>query len=186
MDGLLDEHELPTDAGVGEHLDEVLVAVVDRPVGAELRFQRLPDGTTDLDAVVGAYPIDIDGDGHVDLAVLRIGGVDVVTSVYLFHELPRNAVTTVDYVRGIVDDDYLRGSNSRRARHRSAARAEQDQASSFRLLLADDRGPRCVYQQSRVYCNELSAIHLDSPSPVQWLGSSLRTMAVGSATNVQQ
>ncbi|HEU4862849.1 MAG TPA: CRTAC1 family protein [Candidatus Limnocylindria bacterium] len=44
------------------------------PVGAELRFQRLPDGTTDLDAVVGAYPIDIDGDGHVDLAVLRIGG----------------------------------------------------------------------------------------------------------------
>ncbi len=26
----------------------------------------------------GAYPIDIDGDGHVDLAVLRVGGIDLL------------------------------------------------------------------------------------------------------------
>ncbi len=29
---------------------------------------------TDLAAVIGAYPLDIDGDGNVDLAVLRVGG----------------------------------------------------------------------------------------------------------------
>ena len=34
---------------------------------------RLPDPTTDLDAVTGAYPLDIDGDGVTDLAVLRHG-----------------------------------------------------------------------------------------------------------------
>lgn len=44
------------------------------PLGGALRFERVPARTTDLEAVVGAYPIDIDGDGQVDLAVLRIGG----------------------------------------------------------------------------------------------------------------
>ena len=33
--------------------------------------------TTDLTEVTGAYPIDIDSDGHIDLVVLRVGG-DVV------------------------------------------------------------------------------------------------------------
>ena len=32
-----------------------------------------PAAATDLDAVTGAYPLDIDGDGLVDLAVLRLG-----------------------------------------------------------------------------------------------------------------
>ncbi|HSK53364.1 MAG TPA: CRTAC1 family protein [Clostridia bacterium] len=43
------------------------------PVGGSLRFARLADSATDLDAVTGAYPIDIDSDGHLDLAVLRLG-----------------------------------------------------------------------------------------------------------------
>jgi hypothetical protein len=43
------------------------------PIGGELRFSRVADPTTDLTDVVGAYPIDIDGDGPVDLAVLRQG-----------------------------------------------------------------------------------------------------------------
>ncbi len=43
------------------------------PVGGALRFERVSSATTDLSDVVGAYPIDIDGDGTVDLAVLRIG-----------------------------------------------------------------------------------------------------------------
>jgi hypothetical protein len=43
------------------------------PVGGELRFVRVPAPTTDLTRVVGAYPIDIDGDGRIDLAVLRLG-----------------------------------------------------------------------------------------------------------------
>jgi hypothetical protein len=43
------------------------------PVGGALRFRQEPSPVTDLDAVTGAYPLDIDGDGHIDLAVLRRG-----------------------------------------------------------------------------------------------------------------
>jgi hypothetical protein len=42
-------------------------------VGGALRFTQLPDAATDLNEVTGAYPLDIDGDGHTDLAVLRVG-----------------------------------------------------------------------------------------------------------------
>ena len=41
--------------------------------GGPLRFARLPSAATDLTDVTGAYPIDIDGDSHLDLAVLRVG-----------------------------------------------------------------------------------------------------------------
>ena len=41
--------------------------------GGALRFEPVPSETTDLDAVTGAYPLDVDGDGIVDLAVLRLG-----------------------------------------------------------------------------------------------------------------
>ncbi len=44
------------------------------PVGGALRFRQEPSAVTDLEAVTGAYPLDIDGDGHTDLAVLRRGG----------------------------------------------------------------------------------------------------------------
>jgi hypothetical protein len=46
----------------------------DSPIGGSLRFAPLPSPVTDLAGVNGAYPIDIDGDGHVDLVVLRNGG----------------------------------------------------------------------------------------------------------------
>ncbi|MDP8905160.1 MAG: CRTAC1 family protein [Chloroflexota bacterium] len=42
-------------------------------VGGRLRFERLSSPPTDLPAVTGAYPLDIDGDGLLDLAVLRRG-----------------------------------------------------------------------------------------------------------------
>jgi hypothetical protein len=45
----------------------------DSPVGGALHFTRLADPATDLVGVVGAYPIDIDGDGITDLVVLRNG-----------------------------------------------------------------------------------------------------------------
>ena len=38
-----------------------------------LRFAALPDSGVADDGVTGAYPLDIDGDGHMDLAVLRLG-----------------------------------------------------------------------------------------------------------------
>jgi enediyne biosynthesis protein E4 len=45
----------------------------DSPIGGALRFTRVPDPATDLVRVTGAYPIDIDGDGIVDLVLLRNG-----------------------------------------------------------------------------------------------------------------
>ena len=43
-------------------------------VGGALSFERLASPITDLTAVTGAYPLDIDGDGLLDLVVLRRGG----------------------------------------------------------------------------------------------------------------
>ena len=43
------------------------------PIGGALRFERVASPVTDLDAVTGAYPLDVDGDGITDLAVLRVG-----------------------------------------------------------------------------------------------------------------
>lgn len=45
----------------------------DSAPGAELRFSALHDPATDLTDVTGAYPLDVDGDGIADLAVLRVG-----------------------------------------------------------------------------------------------------------------
>ena len=43
------------------------------PAGGALAFEAIPGEATDLRQVTGAYPIDIDGDGVDDLAVLRLG-----------------------------------------------------------------------------------------------------------------
>jgi enediyne biosynthesis protein E4 len=45
----------------------------DSPVGGALRFTPVSSPVTDLPGVTGAYPLDVDGDGNVDLAVLRVG-----------------------------------------------------------------------------------------------------------------
>ncbi|HMO07821.1 MAG TPA: CRTAC1 family protein [Paracoccaceae bacterium] len=47
--------------------------VNESPSGGPLAFRRLPDAATDLNDVTGAYPLDVDGDGITDLAVLRVG-----------------------------------------------------------------------------------------------------------------
>lgn len=45
----------------------------DSAVGGALHFNPVTDPATDLDRVVGAYPLDVDGDRLTDLAVLRSG-----------------------------------------------------------------------------------------------------------------
>jgi hypothetical protein len=51
------------------------------PVGGALRFEAVPSPITDLESVTGAYPIDIDSDGVIDLAVLRNGDNVVLRGV---------------------------------------------------------------------------------------------------------
>jgi enediyne biosynthesis protein E4 len=46
-------------------------------VGGPLKFVQETSGL-EFDRVVGAYPIDIDGDGEVDLVVLRVGEIDLM------------------------------------------------------------------------------------------------------------
>jgi enediyne biosynthesis protein E4 len=41
-------------------------------------FEAAPDAATDRTGVMGAYPLDIDGDGQVDLAVLRVDGAELL------------------------------------------------------------------------------------------------------------
>jgi len=43
------------------------------PTGGALEFTREPGVETDLTEVTGAYPLDVDSDGEIDLAVLRLG-----------------------------------------------------------------------------------------------------------------
>ena len=46
--------------------------------GGSLAFERISAPSTDLTDVTGAYPIDVDGDRHTDLVVLRFGGYQVL------------------------------------------------------------------------------------------------------------
>lgn len=41
--------------------------------GSQLRFEPVPSEVTDLEAVTGAYPVDIDSDGTSDLVLTRLG-----------------------------------------------------------------------------------------------------------------
>jgi enediyne biosynthesis protein E4 len=45
----------------------------DSPIGGALRFSAVDDPAVDLSAVNGAYPLDLDSDGQIDLVVLRDG-----------------------------------------------------------------------------------------------------------------
>ncbi|CCQ75108.1 CRTAC1 family protein [Magnetospira sp. QH-2] len=42
-------------------------------VGGSLRFEAVRDPVLDLTQVIGAYPLNVDGDAHQDLMVLRVG-----------------------------------------------------------------------------------------------------------------
>ncbi|MGZ9276748.1 MAG: CRTAC1 family protein [Candidatus Limnocylindrales bacterium] len=49
--------------------------------GADLGFAVVPDAASSRPGVMGAYPLDIDGDDHVDLAVLRDDGAELLRGV---------------------------------------------------------------------------------------------------------
>jgi hypothetical protein len=49
--------------------------------GAGPRFTVMADAATGRTGVMGAYPLDIDGDGQVDLAVLRVDGAALLRGV---------------------------------------------------------------------------------------------------------
>jgi hypothetical protein len=53
----------------------------DSRTGAELGFKVAADTASSRSGVMGAYPLDIDGDGHVDLAVLRADGTELLRGV---------------------------------------------------------------------------------------------------------
>jgi len=42
-------------------------------VGGDLRFSAVHDPVTDMTSVIGAYPLDLEGDDETDLVVLRLG-----------------------------------------------------------------------------------------------------------------
>jgi len=50
----------------------------DSPIGGALAFTATPSPVTDLTGVTGAYPLDVDSDGHLDLAVLRHGANELL------------------------------------------------------------------------------------------------------------
>lgn len=65
----------------GDGFDDVLIAGGEKPAtfyvnrsarGGELTFAKQQSGL-EFDAVTGAYPIDVDGDGIMDVVVLRVG-----------------------------------------------------------------------------------------------------------------
>jgi hypothetical protein len=68
----------------------------DSPVGGPLKFTRMPDPATDLVGVLGAYPIDIDGDGHVDLVVLRKGETVLLRGLGACRFEPANEALSFD------------------------------------------------------------------------------------------
>ena len=51
------------------------------PTGGALAFTPERDAAWTSSGVLGAYPLDIDGDGHVDLAVLRDDGAELLRGV---------------------------------------------------------------------------------------------------------
>ncbi len=65
-DGLADLYLAGGDGPAGLYRNRSAIA-------GPLRFEQVADPVTDLRAVTGAYPLDIDGDGSTDLVVLRLG-----------------------------------------------------------------------------------------------------------------
>ncbi len=66
------------------------------PIGGDLRFVAIDDPTIALTGVEGAYPLDVDGDGNVDLVVLRDGENVVLRGLGDCRFEPANAALALD------------------------------------------------------------------------------------------
>jgi hypothetical protein len=64
--------------------------------GRTLRYVAVPDRATDLERVVGAYPIDVDGDRLTDLVVLRSGENVILRGLGDCRFAPANELWAVD------------------------------------------------------------------------------------------
>ncbi len=73
----------------------------DSPIGGALRFTAVHDPATDLTNVTGAYPLDIDGDGNPDVAVLRAGGNVVLRGLGGCRFEPANETWGIDGGEGL-------------------------------------------------------------------------------------
>ena len=65
-------------------------------VGGPLQFEAVPSAVTDLTAVTGAYPVDVDSDGQLDLVVLRHGENQILRGLGDCSFEPANAALGVD------------------------------------------------------------------------------------------
>ena len=59
-------------------VNDAALYVNESPIGGTLRFSRKESPATDLTAVTGAYPLDVDSDDQLDLVVLRRGSKHVL------------------------------------------------------------------------------------------------------------
>jgi hypothetical protein len=64
--------------------------------GGALKFSKARGSGLDLDHVTGAYPIDIDGDGLMDLVVLRVGENKVMRGLGACKFTPANRLWGID------------------------------------------------------------------------------------------
>jgi hypothetical protein len=88
-------------------------------------------------------------------------------------KLPSYAITTIDEVGGIIDEDDLGGCDSVRAGSRSAPSAEQNQASSSGLWPAGEPEPGKPSQHRCACSSEFSPIHREHPRP-WWVSNEVR------------
>ena len=77
-----------------------MLARNDSAIGGALRFTPIGDAVTNIGGVIGAYPLDVDGDGITDLAVLRVGGLDLLRGLGDCRFVPANAQWAVDAGNG--------------------------------------------------------------------------------------
>jgi hypothetical protein len=77
-----------------------MLARNDSAIGGPLRFTPIDDALTSISGVIGAYPLDVDGDGITDVAILRVGGLDLLRGLGDCRFVRANAQWAIDAGNG--------------------------------------------------------------------------------------